>query len=262
MKKLRSKMTYANVISTFCLFLLLGGGAAFAAGQLPKNSVGTKQVKKNAITGAKVKDQSLTGKDIKLSKLGTVPSATHASTADLASALPPIEATHIVGAAGQPTFEGGSENYPAPGFNLQPIGFYKDSSGLVHLVGVAKPGPDAPGSIVAPIFTLPAGFRPAAGVTELFASGANGALVGGTNASLMGSSISGIVLGEEGEVTPRLLVAVAGQTPAEEAPAGASSAMRFAPFRYPPRAWGPEDWSCGPHCALTNYRLRYIGADI
>jgi hypothetical protein len=54
MKRLRSKLTYANVISTLCLFLLLGGGAAYAANQLPKNSVGAKQLKKGAVTPAKL----------------------------------------------------------------------------------------------------------------------------------------------------------------------------------------------------------------
>jgi hypothetical protein len=32
MKKAASKLSYANVVSTICLFLLLGGGAAYAAG--------------------------------------------------------------------------------------------------------------------------------------------------------------------------------------------------------------------------------------
>lgn len=54
MKRFRAKFTYANVISTICLFLVLGGGAAFAATQLPKNSVGSKQIKKEAVTPAKL----------------------------------------------------------------------------------------------------------------------------------------------------------------------------------------------------------------
>jgi hypothetical protein len=54
MKKLQGKLTYANVISTLCLFLLLGGGAAFAATQLPKHSVGTKQLKNGAVTPVKL----------------------------------------------------------------------------------------------------------------------------------------------------------------------------------------------------------------
>jgi hypothetical protein len=58
MRTLRDKLTYANVISTLCLFMLLGGGA-YAATQLPKNSVGAKQLKNNAITGKKIKDKSI-----------------------------------------------------------------------------------------------------------------------------------------------------------------------------------------------------------
>lgn len=54
MGRLRPRLSYANVISTLCLFLLLGGGAAFAATQLPKNSVGPKQIKRGAITPAKL----------------------------------------------------------------------------------------------------------------------------------------------------------------------------------------------------------------
>ena len=55
MKRLRGKLTYANVISTLCLFLLLGGGAAVAANSmLPKNSVGARQIKRGAITPAKI----------------------------------------------------------------------------------------------------------------------------------------------------------------------------------------------------------------
>src|SRR4051812_38430794 len=60
LKRLSSKLTYANVISTLCLFLLLGGGAAFAADKLAKNAVGAKQVKKNAITTAKIKNAAIT----------------------------------------------------------------------------------------------------------------------------------------------------------------------------------------------------------
>ncbi len=59
MRALRSKLTYANVISTLCLFLLLGGSAAFAAGQLAPNSVGTNQLRNAAVTGPKIKRASI-----------------------------------------------------------------------------------------------------------------------------------------------------------------------------------------------------------
>ena len=54
MHRLRGKLTYSNVISTVCLFLLVGGGTAFAASQLGKESVGTNQLKKAAVTPAKL----------------------------------------------------------------------------------------------------------------------------------------------------------------------------------------------------------------
>ena len=55
MDQIRKKLTYANVMSTIAVFLMLGSGAAFAASQLAKNSVGPKQLKKNAVTAAKLK---------------------------------------------------------------------------------------------------------------------------------------------------------------------------------------------------------------
>ena len=101
MNKIRKRLTYANVMSSIAVFLVLGGATAFAASSLGRNSVGTKQLKRNsvtaakikknavttaklkngAITGAKVKDQSLTGSDINLGTLGKVPSAASADNA-------------------------------------------------------------------------------------------------------------------------------------------------------------------------------------
>jgi hypothetical protein len=52
-ERIRARLTYANVVATLCLFLLLGG-AAYAATQLPKNSVGTKQIKNGAVTQKKI----------------------------------------------------------------------------------------------------------------------------------------------------------------------------------------------------------------
>ena len=55
MKPARSKLTYANVMATVAVFLVLAGGTAFAAGQmLPKNSVGARQLRKGAVTLAKL----------------------------------------------------------------------------------------------------------------------------------------------------------------------------------------------------------------
>jgi hypothetical protein len=190
---------------TILAFAVLGGATAFAAGQLAKNSVGTKQLKKNAVTGAKVKNQTLTGKDIKLSKLGTVPSATsavnatHAGSADVSSSLTGLENVHVIGAAGEPGFESGSHNAAAVGVNLPPVAFYKDHEGIVHLEGIAEAGTGVSG--IAHVFTLPAGFRPAPGTVQIFAAGSTGAsVIGGTGAAFGGQSLSGAVAGTEEEL--------------------------------------------------------------
>jgi hypothetical protein len=53
--RVRSRLTYSNVVATTALFLVLAGGSAFAATQmLPRNSVGAKQIKKGAVTPAKL----------------------------------------------------------------------------------------------------------------------------------------------------------------------------------------------------------------
>jgi hypothetical protein len=55
MKRLRGKLTYANVMVTILAFVVLAGGTAFASeALLPKNSVGTKQLKKEAVTPGKL----------------------------------------------------------------------------------------------------------------------------------------------------------------------------------------------------------------
>jgi hypothetical protein len=55
MNRIRGTFRYANVVSTLCLVLLLGGGTAYAASKLlPKNSVGSAQIKNGAVTPAKL----------------------------------------------------------------------------------------------------------------------------------------------------------------------------------------------------------------
>jgi hypothetical protein len=59
---------YANVVSTLALVVALGG-TSYAAVELPKNSVGSKQLKTNAVTSSKVKDRTLRSKDFKAGEL-------------------------------------------------------------------------------------------------------------------------------------------------------------------------------------------------
>jgi hypothetical protein len=54
MKRLRPKLTYANAVATLALVLVVGGGSAYAAGHLAKESVGARQLRKGAVTPVKL----------------------------------------------------------------------------------------------------------------------------------------------------------------------------------------------------------------
>ena len=58
------RLTYSNVVATLAIFIALGG-ISYAATNLAKNSVGTKQIKKNAVTAKKIKKNAVTSKKIK-----------------------------------------------------------------------------------------------------------------------------------------------------------------------------------------------------
>ena len=79
MGNLRPRLSYANVVSTVCLFLVVGGGAAYAAntigsddiinGQVKSADIGTGQVRSidvgnDNLTGGDVQDNSLTTNDV------------------------------------------------------------------------------------------------------------------------------------------------------------------------------------------------------
>jgi hypothetical protein len=114
MHAIRARLSYANVMATIAVFVVLGGGA-YAATELPRNSVGAAQIKRSAVTrskiarnavvGSKVKNDSLTGADVAESTLGKVPqaaaadNATHAASADNAThAASADSATHAASA--------------------------------------------------------------------------------------------------------------------------------------------------------------------
>jgi hypothetical protein len=57
-RALRDHLSYANVMATIAVFLVLGGGA-YAAATLPNNSVGTAQLRPAAVTRSKLADDSV-----------------------------------------------------------------------------------------------------------------------------------------------------------------------------------------------------------
>jgi hypothetical protein len=65
MVQIRKRLTYANVVSTLALFLVVGGATAIAAHKVAKHSVGPHQLRSNAVTTPKIKANAVTTRKIK-----------------------------------------------------------------------------------------------------------------------------------------------------------------------------------------------------
>ena len=158
------------------------GGTAFAATELPANSVGTRQIRKNAVTLAKIAPGTRTWlRAGARGRAGGVltgkypdPSIKNGAVTPDMLAPPPADAEDPL-TDGQSTGFGPTWSiYDYPTFGVP--GYYRDDQGVVHLDGVVYSFNNAPGgngaiqnqcenSNGAPlpnIFVLPAGYRPAA----------------------------------------------------------------------------------------------------
>jgi len=104
-KQLRRHFTYANVMSSIAVFMILGGATAMAAkvgtgqlkagsvktgkiakeavkaGKLAKNAVTAPKIANGSVTTEKIANEAVTGEKVNESTLGTVPNATNAVTA-------------------------------------------------------------------------------------------------------------------------------------------------------------------------------------
>jgi hypothetical protein len=110
-KQIRKRITYANVMSSIAVFLVLGGASAYAAkkigsneikgnsittGKIKKEAVSASKIKKNAVTTAKIANGAVTGAKLNLGTVGTVPNANHANTADTAKNAEAINGNRVV----------------------------------------------------------------------------------------------------------------------------------------------------------------------
>jgi hypothetical protein len=80
-KKLQSHLTYANVMATLAVVMVLGG-SAYAAQKISGSSI-----KSKSISNVRIKNDTLTGGQINEGTLGQVPEAQHAKTADTATTV-------------------------------------------------------------------------------------------------------------------------------------------------------------------------------
>ncbi len=160
--KLRAGLTYSNTISTIALFFALGGGLAWA---LELDSVFSKHIVDGQVRAPDIADGAVG-----------------------ASELAPVEPRRFVGTVTPPEFGNGGEgdcewrNLGAAGAPTDPIAFYKDPLGIVHLEGTAQafngPGGDkacnpssAGDAFDGIVFILPPGYRPA--TVDIFPAGAS-----------------------------------------------------------------------------------------
>ena len=140
MGQLRGHLTYANVVSTLCLFLLVGGGAAVAAVELPKDSVGTRQLRAGAVTPSK------------LSKASTAALLGAAGPAGPQGPTGPAGREGPPGREGRTGPEGREGKAGAPGAPGPP-----GPSDLFSTTGSFRSLTPGPGGVVVSILSLPAG---------------------------------------------------------------------------------------------------------
>ena len=122
LSKLRSRLTYANVVASIALFIALGGTSyglatgSIGSREIKNNSVRSKDLRNNnvrgkdirtgTVTGSDLKNDRVTGDDILESSLGGVPSAanaanaTNAANASNADKLDDLDSTELSPAAG------------------------------------------------------------------------------------------------------------------------------------------------------------------
>jgi hypothetical protein len=116
-KQIRKRLTYANVMSSLAVFLVLGGATAFAAtkiggdeikanaistGKIKKEAVTTSKLKNSSVSTSKIADDAVTGAKINEATLGQVPSANTANsakTADTANSAKTADTATSAGSA-------------------------------------------------------------------------------------------------------------------------------------------------------------------
>src|SRR2546422_8041695 len=74
LQRLRSRLTYANAMSTLAVFIALGGSSYAAL------TINGSSIRNHSVSGVKLRHNTLTGAQIRESQLGRVPRAKTADT--------------------------------------------------------------------------------------------------------------------------------------------------------------------------------------
>jgi hypothetical protein len=149
--RLRSRLSYANVVATLALFIALGG-SSYAVSEISGS-----QLKNNSVAGKKLKRNTIGGTRIKESRLGTVPRARNAArvggltaqrlllrcpagtlaAADICIETTPRAAAHYSSAVGQC---GGVDGPPRVGRRLPTHGELRRAFDLDQMGAIAPGG--------------------------------------------------------------------------------------------------------------------------
>jgi hypothetical protein len=131
--KLRSRVTYANVMSSIAVFVALSGGAY--ALTIPKGSVGSRQLKRNAITGPKIRGNAITSVKVRDHSL---------KATDLAAGVIPKQTTAPTPAASPPQLVLGgaraadTDPPPTPGTPLKSTSLSLTSAGKAFVLATVN----------------------------------------------------------------------------------------------------------------------------
>jgi hypothetical protein len=90
LSRIRSRLTYANVVASLSLFLVLSGGTAVAltgsntvfSDDIVDNQVRAADLGPASVAGSEVKANSVTGADVREASLGKIPQAGNADSVD------------------------------------------------------------------------------------------------------------------------------------------------------------------------------------
>jgi hypothetical protein len=199
---LRPGRPSAGLVVAIIALIVALGGTSYAAFNLPKNSVGTRQLKNNSVTGAKIKAHAVSSAQVRTGSLlaadfkgGQLPAGPKGDRGPMGPSGPsgppgtsagPPQAWQLVSdssnAGDCPSVTGqfcgspcGSTTTNCPwanyGAGYATAAYYKDPWGVVHLRGLVGSGSDGGvgtfGFHATYVFFLPVGYRPPA--TEQFA---------------------------------------------------------------------------------------------
>jgi hypothetical protein len=141
MHRLRPRITYANLMSTLAVVLVVGGGTAYAAITIPRNSVGSAQIRTSAVGTSELRSGAVHKTDIAKTTIASLRGAKGdqgpqgPAGAPGTPGTPAVSYFAVVSGAGE-FLRGNASNggHTASGSGSYTVGFSKNVSGCAYSV--------------------------------------------------------------------------------------------------------------------------------